>query len=290
MWNVAEHANYALAENGKRRLFHARFGAVTLLPDLIAGPAAATRFVSAQTECYFWRTEIWCEGAALIDHDRRSLLLYTWHVDDLADQLAALAVLERTWPGWEVHWAYNGVAEVVAASGQDPALVRDTSEYVGILDPFEDAEFDEVCVVSVRDVDGVRAYAMASIDASPVLIDRGVGLLDLLPAEALRTSFARTPNLGLHLDVRNRTAGVWTGMALCGEVERAVEGWPGWRWKLWDNRHEEQLRRADGAVSWPAPDIAAALDALAAKVDSHPLSDADHARVRAAIAEVRALH
>lgn len=102
---MGDRANYVIVENGSWHLHYSHWGAVGLDLDLLPGPAAATRFVRAQRTVTRWLDDVWCEGAALIDHDRRLLLWFSTHLDDYAYRAAALAVLARTWPGRRLEWA-----------------------------------------------------------------------------------------------------------------------------------------------------------------------------------------
>ncbi|MEV5495431.1 hypothetical protein AB0M50_08505 [Nonomuraea fuscirosea] len=57
------------------------------------------------------------EGACLIDHDERRLLLFCRCDDDQSYRLAALATLARRWPGRRVEWAYGGLEQLKVAAG-----------------------------------------------------------------------------------------------------------------------------------------------------------------------------
>jgi hypothetical protein len=272
-------ANYVLAENGSWRLFYSHWAATTIHLDVIGGPEAATRFVAGQSEQprdeTAWLDDVWCEGAALIDHDRKRLVFFTSHLDGYAEQLAALAALGRTWAGWEVRWAYDGLGDIVAYLGLDRAMVR-----AGDQEPNLTAAEDDFleCVLTVRSAEGVAAYALDSGEDGTDLLDLGPEALEALPKLARTSSVDYTPNSGVHLDLRDQTAGFWTSQTMDGAFERAPARWPGWTWTFWENRSEEQLGRSDGAITWPAPDLTAALRSLATHVESH----ADHDPLRTA--------
>lgn len=269
-------ANYVLAENGGWRLFYSHWAATTIHLDLIGGPGPATRFVAGQRELprdqSGWLDDVWCEGAALIDHDRREMLYYTVHLDGAVQQLAAQLVLQRMWPGWKVHWAYDGLGDIVAHLGLDRAIVRAGEPEPG-LTAAADEYMDCECVLTIRDAHGVTGYALDSGEDGTDLLDLGPDALTSLPPNAAANSVDRLPNAGVHLDVVERTAGFWTFRTLDGAFERARDRWPGWTWEFWESRYDEQLRRSDNAITWPEPDLPAALESLAQQVDSHATDD-----------------
>jgi hypothetical protein len=269
-------ANYVLAENGSWRLFYSHWAATTIHLDVIGGPEAATRFVAGQSEQprdeTGWLDDVWCEGAALIDHDRKQLLYFTIHRDYAVEQRAAHLALQRMWPGWQVRWAYDGLGDIVAHLGLDRAMVRAGEPEPGLVaaaDEYMDCEY----VLTIRDASGVTGYALDSGEEGTDLLDLGPDALRSLPPAAAAVSVDRLPNSGVHLDVVEQTAGFWTFRTLDGAFERARDRWPGWTWEFWESRYDEQLRRSDNAITWPDPDVKAALESLARQVESHATHD-----------------
>ncbi|MEU1273421.1 hypothetical protein [Streptomyces sp. NPDC005799] len=103
---------------------------------------------------------MWCEGAAPVDHDRRVLLWFAF-TEGWAEHSAARAVLTRTWPGWDVRFAHDGVADLTHHLG----LGRDLTRAQGWFETFEPSRFaagedtDPCSVASLRLADGsVRAW------------------------------------------------------------------------------------------------------------------------------------
>lgn len=206
-----------------------------------------------------WLDDVWCEGAALVDHDQRRLCFFTSHHEGHDERAAILAVLARTWPGWQIDWAYDGLADLVTHVGQDPAIVRSEGS---LEEKPVAAEDDQVgCLVTVTDGgDPPRAYAL-DCDAEEV-IDLGPAVLGRLPGDALRTHCAVIPESGVHLAPTTRSAGVWTIRSLCGALDRLERLWPGWHWEMWEDRRDEQRTRTAGRISIPEPDLVTALGAL----------------------------
>ena len=265
---MGDRANYVVVQNGRWDLYYSHWGAVSLHLDLLAGPGAATRFIRDQRvvepDTNGWLDDIWCEGAALVDHDRRRLCFFTVHHDGHDERATILAVLARTWPGWRIDWAYDGLADLVRYVGQDASIVRTESEPEAR--PVAADEDQVRCLVTVADDTGAggdtppRAYAL-DWDAEEV-IEFGPAVLDRLPADALRTRCAVIPESGIHLDPTTRSAGVWTVRSLNGALDRVERLWPGWRWEMWNDRRDEQLSRTSERFSGPEPDLSTALAAL----------------------------
>jgi hypothetical protein len=262
---MGDRSNYIVVQDGRWSLFYSHWGAVSLELDLLAGPEAATRFIRAQRavdpDNGGWLDDVWCEGAALVDHDRRRLCFFTVHYEDPDGRAAVLAVMAHTWPGWQVDWAYDGLADLVAHLGLDRAIVRDDT------DPREpEAGYDD-WVESLVTVAGVGAYALI-LDAREV-IAHGPAVLGMLPDDARCTRCAVMPSSGVHLDPATRSAGVWTLQPLAGMLDRTTALWPGWRWEMWADRHTEQLARVPGEVTLPEPDLPAALEHLRERFERH---------------------
>ncbi|HEU5469960.1 MAG TPA: hypothetical protein VFV67_04855 [Actinophytocola sp.] len=234
--------------------------------DLIVGPDATTRFASVQRQVEDtvagWLDDDWCEGAALIDHRRRVLLYFTWHLDGPAHRAALAAVLARTWPGWDIRWAYGGLGDIVAHVDLDPAVVRVERGTDAQLFPGDPDYIG--CLVTVRDTTGrVDAFALRG---SLSCAWRGPDLVAALPRRARVDECLEHPESGLHIDLATRTAGFWTmGRLPSTSVELAAR-WPGWRVEFWADRWPEQVERCAGAVVLPRVDLRSGLDKLSLRL------------------------
>ncbi|MFI9809175.1 hypothetical protein ACIHEJ_33340 [Streptomyces sp. NPDC052301] len=125
-------AQYVVVENGTWQRYCSHCAAHRVVDDLLPGPVAATRCFRANREIDEWLDDTWCEGAALVDHDRRILLWFAF-ADGWADHLAARAVLARTWPGWDVRFAHDGMGDLThhLGLGRDLTRAPDWFETIG---------------------------------------------------------------------------------------------------------------------------------------------------------------
>ncbi|GAA2206816.1 hypothetical protein GCM10009850_022740 [Nonomuraea monospora] len=217
--------------------------------------------------------ELDCEGACLIDHDERRLLLFCHCGADQSYRLAALATLARTWPGWRVEWAYDGFQQIKAAAGHAADLAG-----TGPRDPQAGKSWCDV-LVTVIHRGQTRAHLVDSAEA--VIRSGARSLDDHRSAWPAITSCPGKVVAGVHLDLDEQSAGVWTTSTLRGALRSMGQGWPGWHWSDWQDRSAEQARRVAGALTVPEPDLAEGLRGLAAEFDKH--QDVDSATEAASL-------
>ncbi|MBO2460788.1 hypothetical protein [Actinomadura violacea] len=261
-------ANFVLIDASRVRLHYSHWGADVVCSALVAGPAPAARFIAAQHRCddpeNDWLDDVWAEGGAVVDRTARRLVFYGDQLmQDLPCKRAFLALLEATWPGWTVRWAYDGAGDLAAAAGLDRSAVREPDEDERFLPDETIAELDdEIHLLTVRTPEGCTAYPLGWFVHTGW---QGPALLDRLPAGGLaRLDLPEIPAGGLHVDAGARTAGVWIRDSCTGLVPALGGLWPGWRVEFWEDRYEEQLVRCGGTVTAPRVDLAAALDEVVA--------------------------
>ncbi len=165
-------ANFVLIDGDGVRLHYSHWGADSVCSVLVAGPAAASRFIAAQHRCgnpeRDWLDDNWADGGATVDHTTRRLVFYgdqlMW---ELPAKRAFLALLELTWPGWNVRWAYDGMGDVAAAAGVDRSVVRAPAhEVVYFNDEWampDETETDleaGVHLLTVRTAKGITVYPL----------------------------------------------------------------------------------------------------------------------------------
>ncbi|MDI6104715.1 hypothetical protein QLQ12_39605 [Actinoplanes sp. NEAU-A12] len=199
-----------------------------------------------------WQLESTCEGAALIDLDARDLLFFL----DLGyeQRLAVLEAYGRTWAGWTVRWAYNGLADVTDALG----VSRDVLQ----RDPWDGTDLfrwhrpgpDEELVLRQMITVGEVAYGLDHHAVDPWEI--GPALLDQIGDLPRVTTLPEMPRAGLHLDPVARTAGVWSVAPVRNLTERFAGRWPGWTLEFWEDRYREHASRCAGVFEFPDPAVA----------------------------------
>ncbi|MEW1643935.1 hypothetical protein [Streptomyces sp. NPDC091219] len=263
-------AQYVVVENGTWQRYYSHWAANRVAADLLPSPAAATRCFRAHREIDEWLDDVWCEGAALVDHDRRVLLWFA-HVGDWADHLAVRAVLALTWPGWDVRFAHDGLGDLTHHLG----LGRDLTRSPGWFEIFEPVGFpyteyaESSSVVSVRLPDGsVRAWGS---DWEPVeSLAGGPGVIDLVVASPPTPALTDMPEGGVHFDPQARTVSLWAVRTVAG-----IHDWPLPRWENWDldfrgDDHTQQAGLLPEDFPFPRPRLAPALRSLADGLGTPP--------------------
>jgi hypothetical protein len=304
---MGSRAHYVIVDgNSSPRVFYSQWGGDDVELDLLAGPEAARRFMERQHPVDGWADEVDCDGAALLDHAQQLLLWFSPCHSGPAYRAAVLRVLARTWPGWRVEWAYDGLRTLLACLGQDPELVRTPRELPVAEDirtpekfmaampqmwlnpevyppgstlpaslpmgppPLAQADPGDdgpLTLITVRSQGQVRAYV--SDDSASAVCEHGVQALEILSEWTPVTHCPHPPRCGVHLDADAAAAGVWTTRVLWGEPARSAKAWPGWHWEVWGEDHRQQLARAGDAVELPALDVGAGLLALQERFEEH---------------------
>ncbi|MFJ3103517.1 hypothetical protein [Streptomyces sp. NPDC086835] len=288
---MAERARYVVVRDGSWQQFYFRWGGPRLAVDAAEGPEEFGRFIAGLEPAGpgDWMDDIACEAAAVVDHDRRVLLLFTWHLETYEERRTLFAVLARTWPGWEVRWAYDGLEDVVAHVGVERESVRSElgSRPGGPLHAAAPDEPDFTIAVTVTYRDGPQAHAVFGENVSDVLA-HGPGVVrQLLPGSRV-SRLPHIPYGGVHIDVPARRVAAWTRGNFLGGAAAAdrLPGWPGWEWTCWYDAHVRQQEASAGALAFAAPDPAAGVRAWTAQLDELRPAEGTESEARAALRAV----
>ncbi|MDB4963352.1 MAG: hypothetical protein JWP01_3351 [Myxococcales bacterium] len=221
-------------------------------------PVHAINFIRAQSVEHGWLDEVWCEGGALVDLRRHELLFFGGEdirYDPMRHRLM-LALMHRTWPGWSVRWAFEGLGDLVDHLGIERDVVRSGRDRE-LVDPdrFEESHDRVFGVFSVHHPDG-RVTLYTSIVAAPSLFNFQGGVVERLAALAGHGSLTLllhgdgAPSSGAHLDLAARRIDLWEAgfhQDLQGQV------WDGWRLVHHGAEFEAQLALAGGSLELLAP-------------------------------------
>ncbi|HEU0031779.1 MAG TPA: hypothetical protein VFQ53_14175 [Kofleriaceae bacterium] len=257
---MGQRANYVVVdERGVVELKYSHWAANTVDRDLFWGPAHALAFIGAQRDADGWLDEIWCEGGALVDIPERTLLWFGG--EDVRFQVMRhrlyMALLARTWPGWTVRHAFEGLGDLVDYLGQPRDLVRSGREDTPWSpDTWREDGTRLQGVFTLRRRDGRVTAHRASIPAHELLH---------YPAEVL-ARFTGVPHLalaldeptsGAHLDEAARRIDLWSPDY---EQDLPARVWPGWQLLHHGARFEEHVARAAGALTLTPISQAAVLE------------------------------
>jgi hypothetical protein len=231
-------------------VYEARFGAVGLDLDLLAGPDVVVPLIRARDRVRGrWRDDGMCEAAALIDLRSRTLLLFASEgpITQMRHRSATWELLRRAWPGWELRWTYDGPAELASYLGLDPEEVRYRPPSVyseSALDLDDEELADRDPLVRVVTIGGAgRCHLLSAVNDHPIV--EGPSLADRLAEAPDHGVCALAADSGIHVDPARRRVGWW----LLGAVPEAGEmasRWPGWTVEFWQDDWEEHVRVAGG--------------------------------------------
>jgi hypothetical protein len=217
---VGQRANLILVEGHKYQLFYSHWCANTLPSDLFWGAQHAASFIRIQraVDHSGWLDDVWAEGGALLDLDRKHFLLYGGEdvLYDVPLRRIYLELLAQVWKGWTVDWAYEGNADLADYVGypRDQVLSKDEQEATdGTLAPPEQMDWTD-SVVSVRFGDGtVRLYPLAGDVAfylrSGSKLVENVRPVDGMPRLFLHEWTTEFPGGGFHLDLSAQRLEFW---------------------------------------------------------------------------------
>jgi hypothetical protein len=269
---VGQRANLILVEGCDYRLFYSHWCANTLTRDLFWGSEHAAAFIRIQRAVgeSGWLDEVWAEGGAVLDLNRKHFLLYGGQdlLDDVPLRRVYLELLARVWKGWSVRWAYEGIADLADYVGypRDRVLTRfDPDSADGTLAPPAEKDRTDL-VASVRFGDGTVRLFPLQCDVPDYLACGPKLAENLRPTDGLprldlgewTTSF---PSGGFHLDLAARRVEYWIARDAPAIAQRVSGVWPGWetRWHL--DHYELQLEHAEGLLRLPVPARQTLLDA-----------------------------
>jgi hypothetical protein len=207
-----------------------------------------------------WLDEVWAEGAAVVDLDKQTLLLYGGEniLYDVPLRRVYLELLSRVWKTWDVRWACEGIATIADYVGYPRIKVLSTGreEAVCSLAPPDEKGWTDIVASIQWAADQVRLYPLAGdpeayLSSGPSLLDaakaeRG---LDRLPLDEWTKAF---PNGGFHIEVPSQTIEFWTARDAPDVMERVSKRWPDWSVRWHRDAYEFQSVRTKGLLCFPS--------------------------------------
>lgn len=254
---MGNRANLVLVDQEGWQLRYSHWGGWRLLDALAGGPDMAKRYVLAQEAVDFWTDELWADGGLVLDLNNRTLLFFGEELMfSMNERRAIFEVLAIVWQGFSISWAFDGTAEIAAYVGVCPP-VRDEPSAPDLLLAKDTGRLHHL--VTVVGADGkFRAWPLRWGSTAAWY---GPRLLDILPgAGQAALELGILPESGVHVDVANKSLGIWLTTPVPGLSRSLPTLWPGWDIAMWGDRYEEHLVRCGPSVTAPDLDIAAGVD------------------------------
>lgn len=237
------HAHYVIAEGGAHRVWCRGRGAHTLHHDVLWGPERTIAFIRDQDGGTpdFWMNSVWWQAVALIDLDRRRLLVHTDQCINGPDRATSvpeirawLRLVAALWPRWHVTWAAQSLHEVMEHLG----LPYDTVRYLDdppfpLRDqwagpPVDDEDGPAEAVLAIRDAAGGLTFGGWSATTLADPLRAGPGALLTPQDEAAPFAAMDTvPWSGAYVDAPARRLDYWS--ADCPLAPAHLDApWRGW--------------------------------------------------------------
>jgi hypothetical protein len=257
---MGQRANLVIVRRQDWRLYYDHWCANRLDIELFWGPRLAAEFIEQRepdSDRDDWLDEVWCEGAAVLDEDRKVLLWYGG-VDieyDVPQRRAFLDLMKCQWQGWEIRWATGGIVEVGAYVGlpADRFLVDNEPEkgFIALTEYPEDND----TILTIR---RQGRCLVGRIYGDEEALEFGSSQLPMLLEVAREPSLRWTedmPRGGLHIDMDARSLHYWRATPAAGIEDRVRRGWSGWRTEWLGDHFEAQLGLASIEIQLPHREI-----------------------------------
>lgn len=253
---MGNRANIVLVNHDGWQLRYSHWAGCRMLDAVLAGPAMATRYILARNTSDFWTCELWSDGGLLLDLVERRLLFFGEEImTTMNERRAMFEVLKAVWPDYSIAWAYGATAEIAAYVGA-PLLLRDSASEPELKLATDPDRLHHL--VTVAQGGQLRAWPLWWGSSAAW---HGPRLLDMLPTDGQRSlRLGIVPESGVHVDVPEKTLGIWVTSPVPGLLRWLPRLWPGWRIEFWEDRYEEQLRRCGSHVTAPALDLLSGID------------------------------
>lgn len=275
---MGQRANLIVVENGEYELYYDHWCANSLDSLLFWGPESALRFFRAHDSLDEdgWLDTKWCEGGAVIDVDKSTLVFFGGEdiLYDVFLRRTFLDMLLETWPGYSVSWAYDGIVDLAEYVGHEPQSVivaRDRSidsarEYLN-LHIRDGKDYTPGVLLSVRHPSVGGVYPVGFL--ANRLVWCGERMLDALSAHTPIERYDFSPTLsgevpcgGVHVDALERHVYFWQANLSHFDLAHLRMAWPGWKVEYGRDCFERHLRLADGRLNFVPPDREKIVDAI----------------------------
>jgi hypothetical protein len=279
---MGQRANLVVVQRGVWRLYYDHWCANSLDVELFWGPDLARAFIEQlppkeqgtlirpgvtgspplTRNCPWLLDEVWCEGGAVLDFDRRVLLFFGGEdiMRDVPYRRAYLHLLRENWPCWQVAWADEGVVSIGAYIGvaKDELIVTrdyDPQEAFRVVTEFPEDNLTLLTAVKDGASSARRVYGDAeALEQGPEGVVR---VMDKIEGASSLDWEEEMPTGGLHVDFDSATLSFWWAMDAPAIEERIGAAWPGWRIEWLRDQFEKQ----------------AALSGLDVRLPERPLAD-----------------
>ncbi|AKF11258.1 hypothetical protein [Sandaracinus amylolyticus] len=235
---MGHRANLVLVEHGETRVFYGHWSSIALVNELFWGHEHARAWILDHREVgdEGWLDDVWAEGGAVLDVDRRVLLLFGGEAlrGDAARRCTYLGLVREVWTGWDVRWAERGVLDLAEHVGIPASRVRAEQALIDPITtlPAPDDDREASCVATFVFEDGrMRHFPLVlCVDEN---LGGGIELVEVARRLEGRERFVFAPARdcwlegGFHVDVPRRRVVSWCGRDL-PRLDEIAARWSGY--------------------------------------------------------------
>jgi hypothetical protein len=274
---MGQRANLVIMNQDGYDLYYNHWCANTLPRDFFWGPEHAVSFIEAQTKVDHtgWLNDIWAEGGAVVDREKRLLLLFGGEDElyDIPRRRILLKLMQRVWGDWELRWANEGIADIAEYAGVSKEVVlsgkNDDLAGGGLTSPEEMRWIDSIISIAFADgktlifpqygdIEGVLLYGPKLLENC----DRSIGYTEFRVGDWTQNF----PSSGFHLDAATKQIDIWHAEPLPTIVERMKKVWNGWEIREHYDQYEVQLEKLCGRLHFQTVDRKKILEEITASL------------------------
>ncbi len=284
---MGQRANLIVVTASKAEIYYTHWRANCLDRDLFWGPEHALAFIRQQrseAEGAELLDEVWAEGGAILDTAKRLLLWWGGEciLHEVPRRRLFLDLMARVWKGWEVRWAYEGIADMAnyLSVPRERVLRSDPlGEGEPDLSPPQERGWVD-SVLAVRGLDSALKLFPLAGDVEDRLWDCDrllsvVAKIDGHPRLDMGEWTKEFPTSGAYVDASRRAVNLWTAADMPALEPRLQASNPSWSIEWNRDRFETQLEWCAGDLVMPLVDPEALLEQLRETLLAAPFDRTD---------------
>ncbi|MEK3913028.1 hypothetical protein [Paenibacillus sp. FSL H7-0331] len=282
---MGQRANLIIVSNDTYDLYYSHWCANTLPKDLFWGPQYAIKFIEMQTKVDVsgWLDDVWAEGGAVLDLDNKKLVFYGGEdiLFDIPLRNLFLSLMNKTWYGWKIEWAYEGILDLASYVGYPKEKVLtgrvDDIKDLSLAPPEEKNWVNTVASVKFSDNEMLLFPLCGEIE---VYLSFGPEIVNKIDKSYGYTSLSLSewtegfPVGGFHIDVTEKRVEFWHANNIPDISKQLVTKWSDWKVREYYCDYESQVRSTRGLLQFHSIDrqrLLTQLRALLLKESSNPL-------------------